>query len=131
MKKTPLFGQNGILDSLGSVMLVVALEQAIADEFGVSISLADERAMSQRHSPYCTFGSLAEYASQVIQAEMKHGRSCHIDHWHTQGDRQISSGIASITGLARCHPNRLDPVSATGKDREVVGQTSDPPFGNL
>jgi len=71
--KTPLFGQNGILDSLGLVTLVVTVEQAITDAFGVSISLADEQAMSQRHSPYRTIGSLAEYADRVIQAELNNG----------------------------------------------------------
>jgi D-alanine--poly(phosphoribitol) ligase subunit 2 len=71
--KTPLFGQEGILDSLGLVTLVVAVEQAIEDEFGVSISLADEKAMSQRHSPYRTIGSLAEYARQMIQTVRANG----------------------------------------------------------
>jgi acyl carrier protein len=66
---TPLYGQDGILDSLGLVSLVVALEQAIEDTFGVSISLADDKAMSQRHSPYRTIGSLAAYASHLIQEE--------------------------------------------------------------
>lgn len=71
--KTPLFGQEGILDSLGLVTLVVAVEQAIEDELGVSISLADEKAMSQRHSPYRTIGALAEYASQLIQTKRTNG----------------------------------------------------------
>jgi D-alanine--poly(phosphoribitol) ligase subunit 2 len=71
--ETPLFGQNGILDSLGLVSLVVAVEQAIEDEFGVSVSLADEKAMSQRNSPYRTIGSLAEYAGRVLKAETRDG----------------------------------------------------------
>jgi D-alanine--poly(phosphoribitol) ligase subunit 2 len=70
---TPLFGQEGLLDSLGLVTLVVAVEQAIEDEFGVNISLADEKAMSQRRSPYRTVGSLAEYASQMLQTEHQRG----------------------------------------------------------
>jgi D-alanine--poly(phosphoribitol) ligase subunit 2 len=72
-RETPLFGQRGILDSLGLVTLVVAVEQAIEDEFGVSVSLADEKAMSQRNSPYRTVASLAEYAGRVLEAEMSHG----------------------------------------------------------
>jgi acyl carrier protein len=70
---TALFGRNGILDSLGLVTLVIAVEQAITDQIGVHVSLADEKAMSQQHSPYRTIGSLAEYAGHVIQAEMTHG----------------------------------------------------------
>jgi D-alanine--poly(phosphoribitol) ligase subunit 2 len=68
--ETSLFGQEGILDSIGLVTLIVAVEQAIEDTFGVSISLADEKAMSQRHSPYRTIGSLAEFAQHVIQGDV-------------------------------------------------------------
>lgn len=66
-RDTPLFGTDGSLDSVGLVSLVVAVEQAIEDELGVSVSLADEKALSQRHSPYRTIGSLAEYARRAIQ----------------------------------------------------------------
>ncbi|MBI3029544.1 MAG: acyl carrier protein [Candidatus Rokubacteria bacterium] len=65
---TPLFGRDGLLDSLGLVTLVVAVEQAIEDELGVSVSLADERALSQRASPYRTVGALADYAGSLIRA---------------------------------------------------------------
>jgi D-alanine--poly(phosphoribitol) ligase subunit 2 len=71
--ETSLFGHNGLLDSLGLVTLVVTVEQAIEDTYGISVSLADERAMSQRHSPYRTIGSLAEYAGRMIQAERRDG----------------------------------------------------------
>jgi acyl carrier protein len=63
---TPLFGREGMLDSLGLVALVVAVEQAIEDEYGVSVTLADERALSERKSPFRTIGALAEYAARVI-----------------------------------------------------------------
>jgi acyl carrier protein len=65
-KETPLFGRDGILDSMGLVTLVVALEQAIEEQFGVSVSLADERALSERKSPFRTVGALAEYAGRLI-----------------------------------------------------------------
>lgn len=68
-KDTPLFGENGILDSMGLVSLVVALEQAIEEEFDAGISLADEKAMSQKHSPYKTIGTLAQYSESLIEAE--------------------------------------------------------------
>ncbi|WP_017305367.1 hypothetical protein [Spirulina subsalsa] len=63
---TALFGKNGLFDSLGLVSLVVALEQGIEDEFKLSLSLADERAMSQKNSPYRTIESLANYAHSLI-----------------------------------------------------------------
>jgi D-alanine--poly(phosphoribitol) ligase subunit 2 len=67
---TPLFGRDGFLDSLGLVTLVVGVEQAIEDSFSMRVGLADERAMSQTRSPYRTIGSLAEYAGQLIAAEL-------------------------------------------------------------
>ena len=63
---TPLFGRNGLLDSLGLVSLVVAVEQAIEDRFGVALSLADEKALSQTQSPYRTIASLAAYADGIM-----------------------------------------------------------------
>lgn len=68
-----LFGRAGLLDSLGLVSLVVAVEQAIADEYGVSVSLADDRALSQRNSPYRTVGSLAEYAASLLNGAVSRG----------------------------------------------------------
>jgi acyl carrier protein len=66
-ESSALFGKGALLDSVGLVSLVASLEQAIEDEKGVSVSLADERAMSQRHSPFLTIGSLAEYAQTLIR----------------------------------------------------------------
>jgi len=63
----PLYGQDGVLDSLGLVSLVVSVEQAIEDQNGARITLADESAMSQNRSPFRTIGSLAEYAERLIQ----------------------------------------------------------------
>jgi acyl carrier protein len=60
-ESTYLIGSGSLLDSLGLVNLIVDLEQRLADEYGISITLADERAMSQKHSPFRTVGSLAEY----------------------------------------------------------------------
>jgi acyl carrier protein len=48
---TVLFGKFGQLDSLGLVNLIVAIEEKLEEECNVSITLADERAMSQRNSP--------------------------------------------------------------------------------
>ena len=68
-KDTPLFGAEGILDSSGLASFVIAVEQAVEDEYDVSVTLADEKALSQTNSPFLTIGSLAEYADKVIQEE--------------------------------------------------------------
>src|SRR5918995_6577233 len=70
-RETKLLG-GGIVDSLGLVSLIVSIEQAIEDTWNISLSLADERAMSQTRSPYRTVGSLAEYVTGLI-AERKRG----------------------------------------------------------
>ncbi len=60
-EQTRLFGPRGILDSIGLVSLIMDLEQQIHDEFGSTVSLADERAFSQSRSPFRSVGSLADY----------------------------------------------------------------------
>ena len=70
LDKTPqtiLFGKNGRLDSLGLVSFIVEVEQELEDEFGVGITLADERAMSQKNSPFLTLQTLEEYISLVLR----------------------------------------------------------------
>lgn len=67
--ETQLFGDNGMFDSVGLVSLVVAVEEAIEDEYDAMVSLADQKAMSQKNSPYRTVGALAEYAGRLIQEE--------------------------------------------------------------
>ncbi len=64
--ETPLFGREGVLDSMGLVRLIVEVEQALEDEYGSPVSLADEKAMSQRSSPYRTVGTLAAYAGSLV-----------------------------------------------------------------
>ena len=66
---TALFGSGSKLDSLNLINLVVAVEQNIEDEFDVSLTLADERAMSQKHSPFRTIGSLADYIEMLLKEE--------------------------------------------------------------
>lgn len=64
---TVLFGQSGRLDSLGLVNLIVTTEQRIEEEFGVPITLANERAMSQNNSPFKTIGTLADYTALLLE----------------------------------------------------------------
>ena len=66
---TPLFGRSGVFDSLGLVAAIVAVEEAIEEEFGVSVTLADERAMSQKRSPFLNMSALADYAQTLIEEE--------------------------------------------------------------
>lgn len=60
--ETRLFGAGGVLDSLGLVHLIVLLEARLDERFGIAVTLADERALSERKSPFRTVGSLTDYA---------------------------------------------------------------------
>ena len=64
---TVLYGPGGLLDSLALVHLIIAVEAAIADEFDVHVTLTDERAISQRSSPFRTVGTLADYILMVMK----------------------------------------------------------------
>ncbi len=66
---TKLFGTN--LTSLGIVMLVSELEQAIYNNTSIQIVLADERAMSQATSPFRTVDSLINYVESLITEKLK------------------------------------------------------------
>ena len=70
--ETPLFGEKSKLDSLGLVNVIVATEQKIEEDFEALISLTDERAMSQKNSPFRTVGTLVEYVAALLQ-EAKNG----------------------------------------------------------
>ncbi len=66
---TIIFGREGKLDSLGVVNLIVAVEQAVEDNLGISFVLADDRAMSQKRSPFQTVGTLVEYINQLLKEQ--------------------------------------------------------------
>jgi acyl carrier protein len=68
-EQTLLFGKGALLDSLALVTLVVDLEQRLEEQFGLTLTLADDRAMSQRHSPFRSVGTLVDYLEQLISEE--------------------------------------------------------------
>lgn len=63
-----LFGEGGVLASVDFVTLVLDIEEAVENATGKSITLADERAMSQKHSPFRTVGTLADYIAGLLEA---------------------------------------------------------------
>lgn len=65
--ETVIYGKESKLDSLGLINLIVAIEQNIEDEFNISLTLADERAMSQKQSPFSTVETLADYIEMRIK----------------------------------------------------------------
>jgi acyl carrier protein len=65
--EAPLFGAGGVLDSMALVRLVLAVEDLAEDHFGVGVSLADRRAVSESSSPFQTVGTLANYLEKRLR----------------------------------------------------------------
>lgn len=65
---TVLFGGDDGIDSLSLVRLVIDVEQRLKEELNLDASLADEKAMSARRTPYRTVGTLADFALEQSEA---------------------------------------------------------------
>ena len=63
--QTALFGNDGYLDSMGLVSLLIDIEESLQGE-GVLLSLSDERAMSDKNSPFRDVPSLTEYILRLV-----------------------------------------------------------------
>ena len=68
--QAPIFGPDSALDSLGLVSLLIDIEDSFADN-EIEISLSDERAMSQKRSPYRDVPTLVDYISTQIEGSSK------------------------------------------------------------
>ena len=70
-ESTSLLGKHSILESLGLVTLLVDLEQRLEENYDVCVTLADERAMSQKHSPFRTVQSLTDYIRMLLEENLQ------------------------------------------------------------
>ena len=69
LSKTPdtrLLGSQSVLDSLHLVSLLINIEREVEDTLGVALTLANERALSMKESPFRTIESLASYIGVLI-----------------------------------------------------------------
>lgn len=64
---TVLVGADAVLDSLGVVQLIVEVEQRVESNHGVSVTLANDKAMSAKNSPFRTVGVLANHVIATAQ----------------------------------------------------------------
>lgn len=64
---TILFGDGAKLNSLGLVSVILGVEEKLAEDFGISVTIADERAFSQTRSPFRTIQSLATYLGILLK----------------------------------------------------------------
>lgn len=64
---TPIMGSESPFDSIDLVTFIVTLEQMIEDDWSISITLADDRAMSQTISPFKTIRTISDYIELLIK----------------------------------------------------------------
>ena len=62
----PIFGPDSSLDSLGLVGLLLDIEEGL-QEIGCDVVLSDERAVSQKRSPFRSVQSLVSYVSTLAR----------------------------------------------------------------
>jgi acyl carrier protein len=60
-EQTPIVGPGAVIDSIGVVSLIVDIEQRLEMDHQVSVTLASDKAMSQKNSPFRTAGVLADH----------------------------------------------------------------------
>ena len=64
--ETRLLGSQSVLDSMHLVSLIITIEREVEDAFGVALTLADERALSMKASPFRSIQSLADYIGILV-----------------------------------------------------------------
>ncbi|MFT6267865.1 MAG: acyl carrier protein [Alphaproteobacteria bacterium] len=65
---TELYGKDGHLDSMGLVAILIDIEELFLDE-EIQIALSDERAMSQKNSPFRSVETLTDYIEKLINSK--------------------------------------------------------------
>lgn len=65
--QTKIYGNEGNLDSLALVSFITDVEEMIDLEFNTNITLADEKAMSSRNSPFKDVETLAQYIQNLLE----------------------------------------------------------------
>jgi acyl carrier protein len=63
---TVLVGKDAVLDSLGVVSLIVEVEQRVESDHDASVTLANDKAMSARNSPFRTIGVLTDHVVAMV-----------------------------------------------------------------
>lgn len=63
---TTLYGQGSDVDSLGFVQLLIDIEERVNARYGIAVTPTDEKAMSQKHSPFRTVQTLATHLTELV-----------------------------------------------------------------
>ncbi len=66
--ETVLYGEDSPLDSMNLVSVILETETELENQFGLQLSLADEKAFSMRNSPFRTVDTFAQYIRSLAEA---------------------------------------------------------------
>ena len=66
---TRLFGSGALFSSIQLVSFITELEENLEDELDISLTLADEKAMSRRTSPFTNVKYLTLYVEEKIKED--------------------------------------------------------------
>lgn len=64
---TRLFGADGQLDSIALVGFLISVEENLEENLQTTITLATDKAMSQKNSPFRSVNDLAEYILTLVR----------------------------------------------------------------
>lgn len=64
-----LYGEEGVLDSLGLVDLAMHLQEGIIDQFDVALMVANDDALASAESPFRTIETLTVYIGELLEKE--------------------------------------------------------------
>ena len=64
---TVLLGESGKIESIDLVNILVATEENVEEAFGVPVSITDERAVSEKNSPFTTIGTLCDFITNLLK----------------------------------------------------------------
>ena len=65
--ESEIYGGGSPLDSIALVSMVIDIESHIEEDFGATISLTDERAVSQKNSPFQDVPNMVAYILNTIR----------------------------------------------------------------
>ncbi|MCC8166033.1 MAG: hypothetical protein LIQ31_07750 [Planctomycetes bacterium] len=66
--ETVLWGQKGVVDSMGLVNMITDLEEWLSDRINAPVFLIVTAGMSKKDSPFRAIGTLADYALRQAAA---------------------------------------------------------------
>ena len=67
-ENTALFGNDGMLDSLGLTTALLDVEEQLRQRLKLSFVLASDQALSRSKSPFRTVNTLADYICELIES---------------------------------------------------------------